>query len=50
VRGSPVPDPPHPTVNAALAAAAGHASGVTFVDLREREKWLPWGEVRRRAL
>ena len=50
MKGPPAPLPPHPTVNAALAAAAGHASGVTFVDLREREERFSWGEVRRRAL
>jgi acyl-CoA synthetase (AMP-forming)/AMP-acid ligase II len=50
VKGPPAPAPPHPTVDAALAAAAGHVSGVTFVDLREREERLSWGEVRRRAL
>jgi acyl-CoA synthetase (AMP-forming)/AMP-acid ligase II len=33
-----------------LTAAAGHASGVTFVDLREREGWLSWSEVHARAL
>jgi len=50
VKGPPAPASPHPTVNAALGLAAGHASGVTFVDLREREERLSWGEVRRRAL
>ena len=30
-------------------AAAGHPSGVTFVDLREREERLSWGEVSARA-
>jgi fatty-acyl-CoA synthase len=50
VKGPPTLAPPHPTVNAALEAAAGHASGVTFVDSREREERLSWEEVRARAL
>jgi acyl-CoA synthetase (AMP-forming)/AMP-acid ligase II len=33
----------------ALLAAEGHPSGVTFVDLHERELHVPWGEVVRRA-
>jgi acyl-CoA synthetase (AMP-forming)/AMP-acid ligase II len=37
-------------VGAALAAAAAHPSGVTFVGLREDESRLPWSEVHRRAL
>jgi acyl-CoA synthetase (AMP-forming)/AMP-acid ligase II len=49
VRGPPAPGPRHPTASAALEAAAGHPSGVTFVDLREREERLSWGEVARRA-
>ena len=47
--GPPAPAPRHPTVAAALAAAARHPSGVTFVDLRERETWLAWAEVLARA-
>ena len=49
VKGPPAPVPRHPTVAAALEAAARHASGVTFVDLRERETWIGWGEVAARA-
>ncbi|HEU4382203.1 MAG TPA: AMP-binding protein [Anaeromyxobacteraceae bacterium] len=47
--GPPAPPPRHATVAAALAAAASHPSGVTFVDLRERETWLSWAEVADRA-
>ncbi len=49
MKGPPAPAPRHPTVAAALAAAARHPSGVTFVDLRERETWLAWSEVLGRA-
>jgi len=49
VKGPPAPVPGHPTVAAALEAAARHPSGVTFVDLRERETWLAWSEVLSRA-
>jgi acyl-CoA synthetase (AMP-forming)/AMP-acid ligase II len=49
LRGPPSPPPRHRTLARALAAAAGHPSGVTFVDLREREVRLPWGEVHARA-
>jgi acyl-CoA synthetase (AMP-forming)/AMP-acid ligase II len=49
LRGPPAPAPRHPTVVAALEAAARHPSGVTFVDLRERETWLAWSEVLARA-
>jgi fatty-acyl-CoA synthase len=49
VKGPPAPAPRHPTVTAALEAAARHPSGVTFVDLRERETWLAWHEVLGRA-
>jgi acyl-CoA synthetase (AMP-forming)/AMP-acid ligase II len=49
LRGPPAPPPRHRTLAHALAAAAGHSSGVTFVDLREREVRLSWGEVHRRA-
>ncbi len=38
-----------PDVNALLALAAAHPSGVTFVDLREREIHLRWAEVAARA-
>jgi acyl-CoA synthetase (AMP-forming)/AMP-acid ligase II len=49
VRGPPAPAPRHPTLAHALLAAASHPSGVTFVDLREREVRLGWDEVVRRA-
>ena len=47
--GPPQPAPRTPDVNALLARAAGHPSGVTFVDLREREVHLGWAEVYARA-
>jgi len=50
MKGPPAPPPRHATLARALLAAEGHPSGVTFVDLREREERLSWGEVRRRAL
>jgi acyl-CoA synthetase (AMP-forming)/AMP-acid ligase II len=49
LRGPPAPRPRHATLVHALAAAADHWSGVTFVDLREREHRLSWSEVRSRA-
>ncbi len=49
LRGPPAPAPRHPTLAHALDAAARHPSGVTFVDLRERETWIGWGEVASRA-
>jgi acyl-CoA synthetase (AMP-forming)/AMP-acid ligase II len=49
LRGPPAPPPRHPTLVAALAAAAGRPSGVTFVDLHEAEEWIPWAGVARRA-
>jgi acyl-CoA synthetase (AMP-forming)/AMP-acid ligase II len=49
LRGPPAPPARHPTLVHALDAAARHPSGVTFVDLAERETFLPWGEVRARA-
>ncbi len=49
MKGPPLPAPRHATAVAALLAAEGHRSGVTFVDLREREQWLSWGQVARRA-
>ncbi|BDG10136.1 AMP-binding protein [Anaeromyxobacter paludicola] len=49
MRGPPAPPPRHATVNEALAAAARHPSGATFVDLREREERRSWREVRDRA-
>jgi acyl-CoA synthetase (AMP-forming)/AMP-acid ligase II len=47
--GPPAPSPRFPTLAHALAAAATHPSGVTFVDLSERETRLGWGEVEARA-
>ncbi|HET8541562.1 MAG TPA: AMP-binding protein [Anaeromyxobacter sp.] len=49
LRGPPAPPARHPTLVHALAAAARHPSGVTFVDLSERETFVPWAEVRARA-
>ena len=49
MRGPPAPAPRHPTLVHALLAAAHHPGGVTFVDLREREVRLGWGEVVERA-
>jgi acyl-CoA synthetase (AMP-forming)/AMP-acid ligase II len=49
LRGPPAPAPRHPSLVHALAAAADHWSGVTFVDLRERELRLGWGEIHDRA-
>ncbi len=47
--GPSVPRSRHATVGAALAAAALHPSGVTFVGLREEETRLSWAEVHARA-
>jgi fatty-acyl-CoA synthase len=49
LRGPPRPPSSFPTVAHALRAAVGHPSGVTFVDLAEREAFLSWGEVHGRA-
>ena len=49
MRGPPAPPPRHATLVHALAAAAGHPSGVTFVELSERETFLSWREVALRA-
>jgi fatty-acyl-CoA synthase len=49
LRGPPAPSPRFPTLAHALLAAAGHSSGVSFVDLHERELALTWGEVVARA-
>jgi fatty-acyl-CoA synthase len=49
VKGAPQPAPRHSTLVAAVLAAEDHPSGVTFVDLREREEWLSWGQVAGRA-
>jgi len=48
--GLPAPVVRHQTIAAALAAAARHPSGVTFVGRREEETSLPWAAVHRRAL
>jgi acyl-CoA synthetase (AMP-forming)/AMP-acid ligase II len=47
--GPPLPPPRHPTLVHALAAAALHPSGVTFVGLSERETFVPWRDVHARA-
>jgi fatty-acyl-CoA synthase len=49
LRGPPAPPLRAPTVNALLALAARHPSGVTFVGLREEEERLAWGDVAARA-
>jgi acyl-CoA synthetase (AMP-forming)/AMP-acid ligase II len=49
LRGPPRPPSWHSTLPLALRAAVGHPSGVTFVDLAERETSLSWGEVHGRA-
>jgi fatty-acyl-CoA synthase len=49
LRGPPAPPARHPTLVHALDAAARQPCGVTFVDLAERETFLPWGEVHARA-
>ena len=49
LRGPPAAEPRHPTLAHALRAATGHPSGVTFVDLSERETSLSWGDVHDRA-
>ena len=49
MKGPPAPTPEHRTVNESLAAAAATPSGITFVDLREHEVFMPFAEVRSRA-
>ena len=49
MNGPPAPAPRHPTVNAALAAAAAGDAAITFVDLAERETAIPFTEVHARA-
>jgi acyl-CoA synthetase (AMP-forming)/AMP-acid ligase II len=49
LHGPPLPPPRRPTLAVALADAAAHPSGVTFVDLREGEVTLRWAEVLDRA-
>jgi fatty-acyl-CoA synthase len=50
LQGPPLAPPAHPTLRDAFDAAADARSGVTFVSLREEERFLRWGEVRERAL
>ena len=47
--GPPLPAPRHRTLNAGLAAAARTEWGITFVDLDERETFVPFREIRARA-
>ena len=49
MNGPRLPRPKCSTVNDALAAAARSDSGLTFVDLTERETFLPYREVHARA-
>ena len=49
LRGPPAPPARYPTLVHALAAAARLPRGVTFVDLAERETFVPWAEVQARA-
>ena len=49
LRGPPAPPARRPSLPAAFADARGHPSGVTFVDLREREAFHRWEELADRA-
>ena len=49
MKGPPLPAPRHRTVNEALVHAASSPAGITFVDLRERETFLPFHELHARA-
>ena len=49
MNGPPLPRPRYRTVNEALAAAATSGSGLTFVDLTERETSFPYKEIHLRA-
>ena len=49
MNGPRLPHPKVRTVNEALAAAATGGSGLTFVDLAERETFLPYSDVHARA-
>ncbi len=49
MKGPPLPAPEHRTVNDALAHAATSHSGITFVDLGEREHFLSFREILERA-
>ncbi len=50
MRGGPAAPSAHATLHDALRSAAASASGVTFVDLQEREQLVPWAAARERAL
>jgi fatty-acyl-CoA synthase len=45
VRGTGQPAPGKGTLNGALAAAARTSSGITYVDLKEREVFVPYSEL-----
>ncbi len=49
MKGPPAPRPKFSSLSEALAAAASSDAGLTFVDLREEEQFVPWREVYRRA-
>ena len=49
MKGPLLPPPAFRTVNEALAAAATSGSGITFVDLHERESFLSFREIHGRA-
>ncbi|MBK9964124.1 MAG: fatty acyl-AMP ligase [Holophagales bacterium] len=49
MNGPRLPIPKHRTVNEALAASAASDAGLTFVDLAERETFIPYGEIHARA-
>lgn len=49
MNGPHLPLPKHRTLNEALAASATSPAGLTFVDLAERETFLPYGEIHARA-
>jgi fatty-acyl-CoA synthase len=49
VRGPPITPPEHPTLDAALSAAARSDEGLFFVTDNENETFLAWREVETRA-
>ena len=49
MNGPRLPLPKHRTLNEALAASATSPAGLTFVDLAERETFIPYGEIHARA-
>lgn len=49
MKGAPAPEPKCPTVAEALTTAAASSHGLIFMDLRERDVFLPWSELHRRA-